>query len=122
MQQRIEDQQRRAAADRHVCDVEGRVVPLLPVEVQEVDDVPVEQPVDHVADRATEQQRESGDEPGLAARRQRAQPPCDAGADDGRQSDEEPALPAARTGQQAEGRTGVMQSRELEHRQQHAIS
>ena len=59
---------------RDVRDVEGREVGVVPVEVQVVDDVAVDEAVVGIADGAAEDQREPDREPVLAARRQRTQP------------------------------------------------
>src|SRR5690606_41856113 len=57
-QQFVQHQQYGAARDADVRHVERRVVPVFPVEKQEIDDMPVGQAVDHVAQRAAQNQRQ----------------------------------------------------------------
>ena len=58
--QRVDDQQSGSDRDRAVGDIERRKVRRTPVEVQEIDDVAVENAVDDVAGRSTEDQCETG--------------------------------------------------------------
>ena len=91
-QQFVEDEQRRADADRAVGDVERREVPAAVVDLDEVDDVAAQQPVDHVADRTAEDERERPAEQPLPA--MTAQHPDDEAGGEDAEADEEPALPA----------------------------
>ena len=70
----IEEQHRRADGDRRVGDVEGREVRQPPVHVHEIDHVAEPQAVDHVAERAAEDQRQPAGEQAVAARAQTAHP------------------------------------------------
>ena len=53
-QQFVKNEEHCAQRDGAVGQVEGRKVPTGPVKVQEIDHVPVQQPIDHVAQRATQ--------------------------------------------------------------------
>src|SRR3954466_12058647 len=65
-QESLEDQQHCADGDRRVGDVERRPVLAESVQVDEIDHVPEAQAVDHVADRAAEDQRQAEAEQRLA--------------------------------------------------------
>jgi uncharacterized protein YkwD len=88
----------RADRDRAVGDVERREVRTGPVHLDEVDDVAVLDPVEHVADRAAEDERERPAEQALVAMAR--EQPDDEHRRDRAEADEEPALPAARAGEE----------------------
>ena len=71
-EQRIEQQQPGADRDGRIGDVEGREIVLLPVHLDEIDDVAEPQPVDDVAERAAQDQRQRGREQRRAALEPRA--------------------------------------------------
>ena len=77
---------------------------LVPVRMNEVDDVAQAQPVDHVAERAAEDQRQAAASSALRARSRRRSQTSSADAHHERQRREQPALPARGIGQEAEGR------------------
>src|SRR5690606_9240788 len=62
----VVDEQDGTDADCTVGDVEGRPVPATQMEIEKIDDVAVDQAVDDVADRATENQRQRPAEQPLA--------------------------------------------------------
>src|SRR5690606_28133794 len=88
---------------------------VVPVEQQEVDNVSVEDAIDHIANRATQNQGQRGAKEPLVA--MAPDQPDQQGNRDAAQQREEPALPAVGPGQKTEGRTTVVQQDEVEERQ-----
>src|SRR5712691_11467922 len=82
----VEDQQRGADGDRAVCNIEGRIVPTLPMEKQEIDYAAKRQSIPEIAERATEDECKPGAIPGVAAL---AQQPYDQGCSGDRNCGEE---------------------------------
>src|SRR5712691_10222890 len=112
MEQPLEDQQRRADRDGGIGDVECRPVPPHGVEIEEIDHLAEAQPVDDVAERAAEDQRQPGVKH-RSPRRAEKQHADDDGGDE-RESDEQGRLPAGRVGEKAERRTLVEHQDQVE--------
>ena len=83
--------------------------------------MPPERTVDHVAERATQNQRQAGRCQILALGWHSPEPKEDADTDGKPKPREEPALPATRRAQHAERGALVVQPHDLEHRQQHDL-
>ena len=111
----VDDERRRAAGDRAVGDVERRIVPVAPMEQQEVDDVAERKAVVQIAKRATDDQCQAGAVQTAATALQQPQHQP-AGGD--RDRGEQPALPSAFTGEEAERRPGVERQHEAEERRE----
>ena len=90
---------------------------LAPVRVDEVDDPPVPQPVDEVAERTAHDERQAAGEQALARRAQAPHPHDQRHAHRECQHHEQPALPAGGVGEEAEGRAGVVGEDDVQHRQ-----
>src|SRR5690606_12521992 len=95
-----------ANRDGAVGDVEDWPAPAVIVQPNEIDDVAVQQPVDQVADRSAQYQRNGQRKPAIAVV-DLAQPADEEYAHGHRQQAEKPALPAAMSGQKAEGSAAV---------------
>ncbi|CAM2158642.1 hypothetical protein PT2222_40414 [Paraburkholderia tropica] len=114
----VEHQQGRADADRAVRDVERRPVRAAQMEVQEVDHVAVHQAVEHVAERAAQNERKRRAEHALA--RVTLEQIADHQRGHDAQRRERPALPAAGRREEAERRALVVDQHEVEERRDHA--
>src|SRR5258706_11984457 len=89
----VEDQQCGADRDRAVGNIESRIVPTLPMEKQEIDHAAERQAIPEIAQRTTEDEREPGAIPGVAAF---AQQPDDKGRGGDRDCGEQIPRPIAR--------------------------
>src|SRR5580658_1209490 len=87
----IEQQQPGADANGRIGDIEGWKIVPVPVDIDEVDYMTQPQPVDHVADRAPEDQRHRAREHARTAIDE-PQPADQRASDDQRQPREQPAL------------------------------
>ena len=95
---------------------------LVPVQVHEVDDAPVQQAVDEITQRATDDQCQSAHEQALGGGGQAPHPHQERAADDEGEGDEEPALPAGGVREEAPGGAGIEGQGDVEHRQDvHAL-
>src|SRR5690606_25979599 len=104
----VQRQHHGADGDTAVGQVEGRkAVLVLPVDQDEVDHMTEHHPVVQVAQRATQHQRQGDGQPGFVTL-QAFPPHHQHSADAERDGREEPALPAGLAGQEAEGRTAVV--------------
>ena len=71
-QEQLDEDEDGADRDRRVGDVERPEVPAAPVDVHEVDDVAGVQPIDQIAERAAENEREADARQPLVGRMCRA--------------------------------------------------
>ena len=112
MRQLLPEQQHHANSDRGIGDIEGRPVPASDMEIQEIDYGAEAQPVDDVAERPAEHQRQRGRH--QAFRCMVADHDDQPGGNGQREDDEKPFLPAAGPGEKAEGGTAVEDQHEIE--------
>src|SRR2546428_10927404 len=105
MEKPLEDQQPRADRDGGIGDVERRPMPAEGMEIEEVDHLAEAQPVDEVAERPAQDQRQPAAKHRLRRRAQKQHADDDGG--DERENDEQRRLPAGRVGEKAERRALV---------------